>query len=327
MHYSVVRQQPVTALLTLAVIAAVAFARFYMSPFDDEFITGAPAPLAIFIDGWQAAHMLWGVVLSAVITVLTGMTIGRMGAKFGIYSTQCIFSVPLYGLVACGIFISENSLSAAIASFFAASALRHLCGGYFRGQNLTAMLYAGLCIGTIPMFCAAGAVYVLTAVIAMFLFALSVREIVVLTSGILVVPLTVCYVCWAFGGEFLAPLQRLFDALTVPSGYTVWDSDPVAALVLSGLTGFAVLCSVALFPSNKYSIATKSRSILIYIIISCVFSIAIFLLPSADVSFFALAAVPAALVMPIIFLKSGETAALMLYILFIAAFTAHLFIR
>jgi len=326
MNYSVVRQAPVTALLTLAAVTAVAFVRFSLSPFNDEFITGAPAPLAIFVDRWQAAHPSWGIALSALIAILTGMTVGLMGAKFGLYPTQCIFSVPLYGLAACGIFISENSLSAAIASFFAASALRHLCGGYFRGQNLTAMLYAGLCTGAIPMFCGAGTIYVPATVIAMYLFALSVREIIVLSGGILFVPLTVCYVSWAFGGDFLAPLQRLADALIVPSGYTVWGSDAVAALVMIGTFAFAVFCSIALFPSNKYSIATKSRSILVYIIILCILSCAIFLLPSVDVAFFALAAIPAALVMPMIFLKAGDSAALMLYILIISAFAAHLFI-
>ncbi|MBP3482742.1 MAG: hypothetical protein J6K28_05040 [Alistipes sp.] len=324
--YSVVRQTPVATLLTLIAVTAAAFTRFSLGLFDDECIGGTAAPLAVFVDAWQASHRELGTVFSAILTVFTGMIVGRMGAKFGIYSTHCIFSVALYGFAACGIFISENSLSAAIAAMFAAAAMRHLCGGYLRGQNLTAMLYAGLYTGIVPMFCAAGVIYVITTSIAVFMFALSVREIITLFAGIAFIPLTVCYVTWMLGGDFLAPLHGLLDALIVPSGYTVWGSDSFAALVMVGLLSFVLFCSVALFFGNRYAVATKSRRILIYIIITCILSVCMLLLPSATVATFTLIAVPASLIMPVMFLKIDDAAALLLYLIIVAAFVLHLFV-
>lgn len=328
MRYSVVRQTPLSSLLTLVIVATVAFVRFARAPFGDEMLVGAEAPiLGTLVDSWQSAHPIAAIVLSAILAVFTGVVVGRMTILFSLYPMHCFFSIPLYGFVACGVFISTTSLSVALGAYLAALALRYLSGAYVRGMDMSKLMYAGVCVGLVPMLYAP-AVYVLPlTVIAVMMFGFSLREILVLFAGILLGPLAICYLTWVLGGEFVAPVDMFVDALTCQSGYTLGGSDSVVALAAVGIYSFVMLCSAAMFLADKHSVGVKPRGILMFNIVSFVLACAAFLLPSATVGLFAFAALPAAVIMPIMFLRMRETLSLALYSLIVLVFFLHLFVQ
>lgn len=328
MRYSVVRQTPLSALITLVVVVAVAFVRFAYAPFDDEMLLSPSAPvLGAYVDAWQSAHPVWGIVLSALLTLFTGVVVGRMAILFSLYPTHCFFSIPLYGFVACGIFIAADSLAVAIAAYLAALGLRYLCGAYVRVMDLSKLLYAGICVGLVPFFHAQASFVVVMAVAAIAMFGFSLREVVVLLFGMLFVPATICYVTWFAGGDFTAPLVSLWEALVGDSGYSLLGSDSVVALAIAGLLAFVIVCSTVMFLADKHSVGVKSRGILIYDMLGFVAVCASFLLPSASVGLFAFAAIPAAIIMPVMFLRVHESVSLAIYISIILVFFLHLFVQ
>lgn len=328
MRYSVVRQTPVSALVTLVTVVAVAFVRFANAPFGDEMLLSPAAPvLGAYVDAWQSAHPVWGIVLSALLTVLTGVVVGRMTILFSLYPTHCFFSIPLYGFVACGIFIAADTLAVAVAAYLAALGVRYVCGAYVRGMDLSKLLYAGVCIGLVPLFYVPASFVAVMALAAIAMFGFSLREIVVLLFGLLLGPAVVCYVTWFAGGDFTAPLVSLWEALAADSGYSLLGSDSVVALAAAGLLAFVMVCSTAMFLADKHSVGVKPRGILVYNMAAFIAACASFLLPSASVGLFAFAAIPAAIIMPIMFMRVHESLSLALYISMVLVFFLHLFVQ
>ena len=117
------------------------------------------------------------------------------------------------------------------------------------------------------------------------------------------------------------------DVYRTASGYTLGGSDSVVALAAVGVYSFVMLCSAAMFLADKHSVGVKPRGILMFNIVSFVLACAAFLLPSATVGLFAFAALPAAVIMPIMFLRMRETLSLALYSLIVLVFFLHLFVQ
>lgn len=324
---SVARQTPVSALLTMTVITAAGYIRYAVAPFGNE-ITGAPceSPVAEWLSGFEAGWPALSLILAALTTIAAGTVIGRMCSYFRLYSTQCFLAMPLYALLACGIFVSNSPLPAALASLSTALALNYLGRGYMRGEDLTSALYAGLCIGAVPLLSApAGLLCISITLLAVSMLSLSVREMIVMIFAILLLPALVCYGAWATGGEFAAPLYDIKMALLSHSGADILGDDSVAALTICGLAGYAVFCSVTLFFANRFVLALKSRRLYIYILVTAVISVAICAIPSSGPAMLGIAAVPLAAVMPTVFVRADNRAATALYIAIVVAFIIHLF--
>lgn len=321
------RQTPLTALATLVTIVTVCFIRYAQRPFDNEIgCASYKAPFAEMLSTFESAYPTWSIAIAAVLTILAGAILGRMCNRLRLYPAQCFMPMPLYAIVACGIFISAEPMTAAFVSLLTVTAFVYMSLGYLRGEDLSSMLYAGLAIGAIVMLSApVGAATVAMAVIAMLLFTLSLRESLTLTLSILFVPAASCYISWIAGGEFLQPLRQLYEALITPSDIPVFGYDAVGALIVAGLSAFAAICSSVLFIVNRFAVAVKPRITLIYTILSLLISTAMCAIPSATPAVLAVAAVPAATVMPVVFIYSGRRASAVLYVSMIVSLIIHLF--
>lgn len=327
MENSVARQTPFAAAFTAVVVIAAAYVRFGIAPYPDETVTAAvTAPLAGGLALFAAAHRVWSIVLALPVTLLTGFIAGRICSRFGFYPNYCVLSLPLYAVAACGIFIGSDPLAAALASLLTAVAIYCPCSAYLRDESLEMMLYAGLCLGLLPMLYAPCLLMTFMAVAAIFIFSLSLREVFVLLCGMLFVPLAVCYISWAFGGEFWEPVQQLCTAVMSDSGSAPFGCDAAAALVTAGLTGFCTLCSAAIFFARRYATAVKPRSILLFVITTLPAATGMLFLPSASTAVFAVAAVPASIVMPLLFLHLRNGAARMIYLSILLSVLVHLIV-
>ena len=325
MKISVEKQTPVAALTTLIVIAAASYVRYAAIPFENErAVAEVLPPLAERFSVLSGSYPIAGVIVAFLLTVFTGMIIGQMGSRFGLYPAQTFLSMPLFGFVACGIFISGDVLSASLTSLLAALAIKYVSRGYLRERDLSSMLYAGLCIGCMLLLSASGVVYAVAAMSAIFILRFSTREMFVLLFAIVFPPAVCCYAVWAFGGEFLSSLIQIREALTAESGADAFGNDAVCALVLCGLCGFTFICSTVLFLANRFMVSIKSRGILIFNIVLSLLSAAIFVLPSSSPSCFAAAAVPMSTIMPVLFIREGERLSVILYLSLWVVFILHL---
>lgn len=325
MKISVERQTPAVALTTLIVIVAASYVRFVAAPFGNELFGSGTMPLlADYLSALSASHRVASVVAAALMTIVAGMLIGQMGSRFRLYPVQTFLSMPIFGFVACGIFISSDVLSSSLTLLLAAMSLKYICRGYLRERDLSAMLYAGLCIGCMLMVSIWGAVYVAAAVSAIFIFSLSARELLVLVLSVLFPPLVCCYAVWALGGDFLLPLLRFREALFAESGVETFGHDAVCALLLCGVAGFTFVCSTVHFLANRFMVSVKSRGILIYNVVLSLYSVAMFALPSSTPADFGVAAVPMSTLMPVLFIREGERLSVILYLSLWVAFILHL---
>ena len=325
MKVSVDKQTPVAALAMLTAIATASYVRYAVAPYDNE-MTGAHQlpPLAGWLRETMVSLPVLSVVSAVVMTVIAGMLIGQMSGRFNIHPSQTFLSMPLYGFMACGIFISGDAVSAAASSLLAAMALKYVCRGYLRERDLSAMLYAGLSIGTMLLVSVSGVVYVIGALSAIFILSFSARELFVLLTAMILPPLFCCYAVWALGGDFFSPLIEVRAALFAESGVDTFGNDAVAALTLCGLSVFVYVCSTVLFLSNRFMVSIKSRGILIYNIVLSLLSLAMFALPSSTPAAFSVAAVPMAIIMPVLFVREEERLSAVLYLSLWVVFILHL---
>lgn len=326
MQISIIRQTPAASILLMLLLVAMTFTRFAIAPYGDELIVGVAAPLGSWCDMFQAHYPVWGGLLSALIVVMIATKLGRMTSALGLYHVRTTISIPLYVIIACGIFIPTASLSVIVATYFVMQMLRHLCGVYVRGTDLNYAFYAGLCIGFAPLFYAPTAIFTLLLPIAILMFGLSWREVTVMIAGALLPLLATAYIGWLCGYEFTAPIIALVDAITTPSNYTLWESESVVALTLMGFILFVVICGIASFVADKHSLAVRPRTIMTFQIITLLIACAAFALPSATTGLFFAIALPAASLIPIALIRLRDLASNLTLLTLLVLVILHLFI-
>ena len=325
MRISVEKQTPAMALTAMIVIIVLSSVRHALSPFGNELAGARVVPMvAEYLSAAERAWPITCIAVSALLLTAAGVVVGRIVGRFRLYPVQTFLTMPLFGFVSCGIFISGDMLAASLTSLLGALALNYVCRGYLRERDLSAMLYAGLCIGTMMLISTSGAVYVAAALLAVFILSFSTRELFILLTAIALPVGVNCYAEWALGGDFLTPVLRFRDALLADSGVSSFGDDAVCALVLCGLLGFALVSSTMLFLANRFMVSLKSRGILIYNVVLWLLSVAMFALPSSTPADFAVAAVPMSVIMPVVFIRERERLSAILYLSLWAVFMLHL---
>ncbi len=326
MQISIVRQTPAASILLMLLLVAGAFLRFALAPYEDELIGGATALPGALVDSFQSGHPVWARILSAIILAANGVTLGKMTTALSLYPTRSTISIPLYAIVACGLFIATNSLSVALAAYFATQMLRYLCGGYVHGTDLNYAFYAALCAGTAPLFYAPDILLVVLLPIAVLMFGFSWREVVVAVVGLLLPLATTCYIGWLCGEALLAPAIGLFDAVATSADYTPWGSESVVALAMMGLLLFGALCGIATFFGDKRSVGVRPRTILAFHIVLLITACAAFALPSATTGLFTTLALPISVLFPVMLLRVRNEVSNLMVLLLVVLMIVHFFI-
>lgn len=306
MQVSIIRQTPAASILLMLLMVVATFVRFALAPYGDELVAGEVAMLGAKVDAFQSVAPVWGWIVSALVVVLIAVSLGRMTSAFGLYHVRTTISIPLYVLVACGVFIAPDSLAVSLSAFFALRMMRRLCGGYVRGTDLNYAFYAGMCAALAPMFYAPALVLVLMLPIAVLMFGFSWREIVVMTVGAVLPVAALCYVGWLCGGEFLLPIKEFIAAFTYSTNYTLWGTESVVALTLLGVVLFVVVCGVAAYFGDKRSVAVRPRTIMAFHIVAFIISCVAFVVPSATAGVLMLVALPAAIIIPVALVRMRD---------------------
>ncbi len=310
----------------MLLIVAVAFTRFATAPYGDELIVGSTAMPATWADNFQSEFPILGVILSALVVAITSTSLGRTTSALGLYHTRTTISIPLYAIASCGIFIASNSLAVSLSALFTMQMLRCLCGIYVRGTDLNHAFYTGICACIAPLFYAPTIVILLLLPIAIVMFGLSWREIVVMLGGILLPIFALCYINWLCGWEFMAPVTTLYNAVTEASGYLLWRSASVVALIIMGLLLILVICGSIAHLADKRTLSIRPRTIIAFNIIAFVILCTPFALPSATVGIFMPAALPAATLMPVALLRIRDGVSNLIVFILMILMVLHIFI-
>lgn len=334
MKLDIARQPLIPAFLTLAALTAATM-------WNVDIPAGAlPAPatppgdpsLAITLPEqglqlFQAAHPLWSKWLAALLLLLAGTAIGRTGIRYNLYSVGTCLAIPLYGCLVSGFIISDRFLTAALAAALLTLALKNYCRAFCNGFGFDAIFRASLYLGTLLLIDSAALPMVLMLPLAILLFRRTLREATVALTGLLLPGLLVAYLNWGAGGAFLAPFTRSATAFVDGPLLELFSALPLQQLAVLGGMAVLDLLSVLFFLSDIYAVGTKARLIFI-------FNIGILLLtaltlcgPAADQGTLALLAVPSALLLPFMMVRTHHSVSLLFYLLLLISALCGVFLQ
>ena len=224
MKFDIARQPLVPAFLTLAALAVVAMwsaggpavsmaVQAGHAAGTVDIGRNAAGALAVSSPGellaqFQAAHPVWARWIAGLLMLFTGMSVGRLTVRYNLYSVGTCLAIPLYGAIACGLAVGGDCLTTFAASALLALATKNFCRSYCNGFGFDAIFRASLYIGLLPLVATAAAPLLILLPLAVMLFRRTLREVAVAVAGLLLPALTLCYVNWAAGGEFLAQVAE-----------------------------------------------------------------------------------------------------------------------
>ena len=318
MKIDIARQPLVPAFVTLFALAVTAM----WGGAGNGVSAGAPETMPLLggaLTRFQAAYPVWARLAAGFMILFTGMCTGRIAIRYNLYGVSTCLPIPLYAVVACGIFSGGNYLTAFAASMLLALAAKNYCRSYCNGFGFDAIFRASLYIGLLPLVATAAAPLLILLPLAVMLFRRTLREVAVAVAGLLLPALTLCYVNWAAGGEFLAQVAEPGSAFIAGTPLSLFLSTPVQNLVLPGAVFLLDLTALLFFLSDIHALGTKPRLIFIFNISVLLLTAAALCGPAATPATVALAAVPSAVLLPFMFVRIHRAIALPLYLLLLAS--------
>ena len=338
MKFDIARQPLIPAFLTLAALAAAAMWGAGGRACDPALLTaaadglGSAVPpgalrggaLAVASPGelllqFQAAHPVWARWIGGLLILFTGMSVGRMTIRYNLYSVGSCLAIPLYGIIACGLAVSDDFLPALTAAALLGLAVKNFGRSFCNGYGFDAIFRASLYLGMLPLVSPAAPPLLLMLPLAVMLFRRTLREVAVALAGLLLPVCTLCYVNWGAGGEFLAPLTSMGLSFIAGAPLALFTAIPFQSLVLLGGIFVLDLLALLFFLSDIYAVGTKPRVVLIFNISVLVLAAAVLCSPAATPGAIAFAAVPSAVLLPFMFVRIHRGIALPLYLLLLAS--------
>ena len=292
-------------VLTILVITAIAAMRSFMAPTGGECVRNVAVPLGVLLQGLEQRMPVLSLVVWAVVIFIAGINTGRYGVKYSLYPAYTLMAIPVFGIVAAGVMVSHDYLVTAASALCGLLSVKYLHRCIMRSGSFADLSLGMLWIGLLPLLFVPAAVmaYVVVPVLVLVVRP-SWRDWVVAVASLLLPLAAVCYVGWCRGGDFTAPVTALYDAFMTPSGFEFFASTNPAGILLLGVLIVMVVCSASLVVSDKYSLKVKARAAMRFNALLVVACAGMFFVPSCTSTVFVLAAVPAAMLLPL----SAETA-------------------
>lgn len=332
MRFNVSRQPIVPAFLTLVLLAILAMCNTTTgvvtphTPWSEGVEVGS---MWYWLLGFQAAHPAWSHLIGGFLMIFSGMTLGRLSIVYRIYGTRTCIPIPLYGIAVLGVATSGFYLPALVASTLLTLSLKNFCYSQRNGYSFDRLFRGGMFLSLLILVAPVTFPLMVMFILSMALFRNTTREMLVALTGFLLPVFALCYLNWALGGIFYAPLVETYhDAihetfwLLMPlkfldEGYRVLG---VTLIVLVALDLIALL----FFRRNSYALPAPARRVLYMASHLFCLTVVLYLFPVSDPAWLqALVAVPSALLLGALFIRLRHQVAQLLYpILLIAAIVA-----
>lgn len=323
MKPDIVRQPLPVAFLTLLAFSLALVARLGTLLPDYEITGGVSALLGGSILQVQELCPRLMKAVCVLLVFYTGVSLGRITVRYGLYSVHTYLAIPLFGLLATGIFVCESYLIQYLAGFLLLLAVRNFYAAFRNGYGFTAVFRGAFYFGLLPMIYAPALLLASAVPLAIFLFKRSAREGIVALFGFLLPLFAYSYVVWGGGGAFTDPTLTLWESFIASSDFQVMHL-PLPVQVLLGIFFLLVLLAGVCYFRDLYSVGLKPRAILLFNLLLFIVSAALFFVPSGTAAAVAIAAVPMATLLPILFVRCTPAVAMCLYLGLIGACAAVL---
>lgn len=279
---SVTRQSGFMAMMTVIAILAVSYVRMSLSPHAAEAAECPfpPRPLEI------AAAVL--------LSCCAAMAACRTAITAGMLKSFDTTAIPLFGIVAVGIYASPYALNASAAALCTAMALLLLVRNIPRPDEKASVFFAGMLLGGAVAFYPPTVTLSLLIPISIVILPLSPRQCLLAATGWVLPLLAASYVNWYAGAEFGALASNIWEMLATRRP-TEFGPFPFAATAL--VAAFAATLAAGPFVgrAGRSKMLIKERKAIGMAVSAMVLSLAAFAIPGCGTAMLNTAACPAAI--------------------------------
>ena len=192
MKPDIIRQPLLLAIASiLVVIAAAMTTGTTISPAPETMIS---TPLGDLIGLFQERFPRCSRILCGGLLLLTGILCGRLAVRYGLYPVSSTLTIPLYGLVACGILLGQEYLTESVAAFVLLLSTQNFFACFRNGYAIGAVFRASFFLGLLPLLYAPLLPLPLLVLAAAFCFRRTLREVFVSLCSVVLPFLAVCSV-------------------------------------------------------------------------------------------------------------------------------------
>lgn len=211
MKPDIIRQPLLLAIASLLVVIAAAMTTgTVISPAPETVIS---TPLGDLIGLFQERFPRCSRIFCGSLLLLTGILCGRLAVRYGLYPVSSTLTIPLYGLVACGILLGREYLTESVAAFILLLSTQSFFACFRNGYAIGAVFRASFFLGLLPLLYAPLLPLPLLILAAAFCFRRTLREVFVSLCGVILPFLVVCYVAWGQGANPVDIPRRLMALL------------------------------------------------------------------------------------------------------------------
>lgn len=329
MKFSIVKQPLGPAILSLLLLVILSLVTATGAPAVGDLRLGFSAdvlpiaPLGRSLMQFEAVHPSAAAWIAGFVLFITAILLTRLNFRYSLYATNTCVTFPIYAMVMAGALYQGSYLVTSLASLAMGLSVYHLLHGYRNGFGFDHLFRGSAYLGLLIFLEPATAPLVLLIPLATASLQRTAREGVVAVGGFLLPFAVICYLNWAYGGSFTAPVEALYAALIEGKwlGLILGSStiDRAFFITLNVITAFAAL----LFLANSYTLSNKARHILLLICRLWLLQLTLFCLPSATINLLGVMAIPCTLLIPVVLIRTHHNVAQLLYLfLFIVTICA-----
>ena len=290
---------------TLIVIAVIFTLRSSFFPAGDETIPNVSTPIGHLLQTVQQRVPILSAVIWALSIIVAGLNAGRYGVRLSLYPAYTLMGISLFGVVATGVMTSGDYLLSASAMAVMLLAVKYIERCIMRSGSFSDLSLSMLYFGLLPLIYAPAALIYVAMPLLVLVARASWRDELVTLASLLLPPAALCYWSWCAGKEFLEPAIEIYNSMFTPSEFSFFGTINPASVLLLGVLFVMTMCAVTLVISDKYSLKVKSRVAMRFNGLLLILLVAMFFLPSVTATQFALIAVPASMMLPLIFVRMG----------------------
>ena len=262
------RKSAVMAMILLAVILVAALCRRVLSPYQME--------LADSVDG----NALINFIIAGAILFGCAVINGKSHMRSGLTNGFSALSMPLFGILSCGIFVASNALNAAITSLCLAVAVFLLLRSLRSSEEKDSIFFAAMLLGVMVLLYPPAVVFVVMLPLLVFILVLSAKQIVMLVVAYFLPFLALSYVNWYMGYDLLSVADGIFTSLKSYQMGTITQL-PYAAIALASAVLIILIWGGvhSIFRGNKMIRMARDRRAMHLFIWMTVVALTMFAIP------------------------------------------------
>lgn len=310
--------------MTLLVVVVVTSLRAALLPAGDEMVPNTETPIGVYMQSLQGSLPTLSIFIWAFALLIGGLDAGRFSSRFSIFPAYTLMAIPIFGLVAGGVMVSGELILSTVVMMLMLLGTKYLLRCIMRTESFSDLSLAMLYYGALPLVFAPSALLYAALPLLVLVVRSSWRDWVVAVSSLLFPLLSVCYWSWCAGEGFLTPAETIYTSALTSSEFSFFSTINPAGIVMLGVAIVMVLCAVTLILSDKYSLKVKSRAAMRFNALMLLVCVGMFFLPSATATTFVVVAVPASMLIPLIFVRMGVGFTETLYRLMLLAAAANM---